>query len=350
MTPNKTQAAEPLLQIKDLVVEYAVARNRVVHAVSGVNFSIAKGKTFGLVGESGCGKSSVARAIMQLPPPVSGKVILNGIDLTQLNNKTLRTLRLQFQMIFQDPVTSLNPRCKIGKSIEAPLRTIKTLDRTQRRQRVCHMLDSVGLKPDQFYGRLPFQLSGGQCQRVNIARALISNPNLLICDEPVSSLDVSIQAQIINLLQDLKTTHGLSMLFISHDLAVVKNICDRIAVMYLGQICEISSAEKLYNSPAHPYTRALLSAIPRPNPNRLPIETEILPGEPPSTTEPPSGCRFRTRCPQAQKDCTLTQPPLRKLGHGQQVACHHPLPGKTLENLEFGGIDAQASPDVSGQE
>jgi peptide/nickel transport system ATP-binding protein len=324
MKQNKPLTTEPVLQIDDLVVEYAAGRNRKVHAVSGVSFNIGRGETFGLVGESGCGKSSVAKAIMQLPPPTSGRILLNGADLTILNRHELRACRQKFQMVFQDPISSLNPRSKIGRSIEATLRPIKTIDKDQRHKRVRQILDSVGLDPKQYYDRLPFQLSGGQCQRVSIARALISNPQLLICDEPVSSLDVSVQAQIINLLRDLKTTYGLSMLFISHDLAVVKNICDRVAVMYLGHLCEIAPSEKLYSKPFHPYTRALLSAIPQPDPQLLPPSVNILPGELPSATDPPSGCRFRTRCPRAQAECALSVPPLRELHTGHQVACHYP--------------------------
>ncbi len=324
MKQNKGLLTEPLLQVEDMVVEYAAGRNRKVHAVSGVSFDIARGETFGLVGESGCGKSSVAKAIMQLPKPTSGKVLLNSVDLTKMNRQELRLLRQQFQMVFQDPVASLNPRCKIGKSIEAPLRATRTSAKDQRHEQVRKMLESVGLDSEQYHDRLPFQLSGGQCQRASIARALICNPQLLVCDEPVSSLDVSVQAQIINLLRDLKTEYGLSMLFISHDLAVVKNICDRVAVMYLGHLCEVASTENLYQHPAHPYTRALLSAIPHPDPELPPIKIDILPGELPSATEPPPGCRFHTRCPRAQSGCVSLPPVLRELGPGHQVACHYP--------------------------
>lgn len=324
MRPDKELTVESLLQIKDLVVEYNAGRKRKVHAVSGVSFNIVRGETFGLVGESGCGKSSVARAVMQLPAPASGSVMLNGIDLTKLNRNELRLRRQHFQMVFQDPVASLNPRHKIGESIETPLRTIKHLDKAERREQVRQMLDRVGLDPDQYYDRLPFQLSGGQCQRVSIARALITDPQLLICDEPVSSLDVSIQAQIINLLRDLKPSHNLSMLFISHDLAVVKNICDRVAVMYLGHLCEVATSAQLFSAPAHPYTRALLSAIPRPDPQFSHLKIDIMPGELPSAIDPPSGCRFRTRCPRAQADCAQITPDLREFSSGHQVACHYP--------------------------
>ncbi len=343
MKQDETLVADPLLQIEDLVVEYPAGRNCKVYAVSEVSFNITRGETLGLVGESGCGKSSVAKAIMQLPVPTSGRVLLNGVDMTELNRHELRMLRKQFQMVFQDPVSSLNPRCKIGRSVEAPLRALKTISKDQRHKRVEEMLCSVGLDPEQYHDRLPFQLSGGQCQRVSIARALISNPQLLICDEPVSSLDVSVQAQIINLLRDLKTTYGLSILFISHDLAVVKNICDRVAVMYLGRLCEIAPAERLYSEPSHPYTRALLSAIPRPDPQQLPPSVNILPGELPSATDPPSGCRFRTRCPRAQADCALSVPPLRELNIGHQVACHYPYVKEGLNEGEEIGKTTHAT-------
>lgn len=324
MKQKKTLQTEPLLQVEKLVVEYVTGRNRCVHAVSGISFDIARGEIFGLVGESGCGKTSVAKAIMQLPKPTAGKVFLNSVELTNLNRQELRLLRQKFQMVFQDPVASLNPRRKIGKSIAAPLRAAGVGDKYQQYEQTHKLLKSVGLAPDQYHDRLPFQLSGGQCQRASIARALICNPQLLVCDEPVSSLDVSVQAQIINLLSDLKTEYGLSMLFISHDLAVVKNICDRVAVMYLGHLCEIASTEKFYQHPLHPYTRALMNAIPHPDPELPPTKIGILPGELPSAAEPPPGCRFHTRCPRAQADCSSKIPSLREVGPDHQVACHYP--------------------------
>jgi peptide/nickel transport system ATP-binding protein len=316
---------EPLLRVEDLVVEFPAGRGRKVHAVSGVSFELARGETLGLVGESGCGKSSLARAIMLLPKPTAGRVLLNGEELTSLDRQSLRRLRNSFQMIFQDPIASLNPIRSVGESIAAPLRAQGGVAEAERMQRTKAMLAAVGLDPEQHYGRRPFQLSGGQCQRVSIARALMTDPQLLICDESVSSLDVSVQAQIINLLREVKRGRGLALLFISHDLAVVKNISDRVAVMYLGRMCEIAPCENLYAAPAHPYTRALLDAIPRPDPGYPIPEIGMLPGELPSPLNPPSGCRFRTRCPRAQARCAEVLPELREIAKGHFVACHYPF-------------------------
>lgn len=324
MKQSEILTSKSLLHVQDLVVEYPVRRNQCVQAVSKVSFAIAHGETFGLVGESGCGKSSVARAVMQLPAPTSGRVVLDGEDLTRIKKGRLRQLRKQFQMVFQDPVASLNPRRKIGKSVEVSLQEIGQLQPRERKRRTLEMLKKVGLDPVEHAERFPFQLSGGQCQRASIARALICNPRLLVCDEPVSSLDVSVQAQIINLLRELKSTYGLSMLFISHDLSVVKNICDRVAVMYLGHLCEIAPTEILYRNPLHPYTRALFRAIPLVDPAQGSSAIKILPGELPSAMDPPSGCRFRTRCPKAQSVCTLVTPVLQEIGLGHWVACHYP--------------------------
>ncbi len=320
MTP-----AGALLEVEDLVVEFGAGRGRTVHAVSGVSFEVRKGETLGLVGESGCGKSTTARAILQLPRPTSGKVRYGGEDLVQLDRERLRRLRPKLQIIFQDPISSLNPRRRIGDTVAAPLAIVGTAGRRERLRRTREVLEAVGLDADQAMNRWPYQLSGGQCQRVSIARALILDPELLICDEPVSALDVSIQAQIINLLQDMKARYGLTMLFISHDLAVVKNVCDRVAVMYLGKLCEVATAEALYRAPAHPYTAALLSAIPEPDPGRPPAKVGLLAGELPSPTEPPSGCRFRTRCPRAEGRCAHLAPPMRELEPDHWVACHFPL-------------------------
>jgi len=313
-----------LLRVEDLVVEFPAGNGQRVHAVSGVNLELAMGEALGLVGESGCGKSSLARAVMQLPRPTSGRVTFEGLDLAALGGGSLRRLRHRFQMIFQNPASSLNPLRSVGKSIEAPL---AGRERSERERLAREMMTAVGLDPQQYYGRRPFQLSGGQCQRASIARALMTEPQLLVCDEPVSSLDVSIQAQIINLLREVQRTRGLAMLFISHDLAVVRHLCDRVAVMYLGRLCEVAPVDVLFAAPRHPYTRALLEAIPRLDPG-LPIATSgMLPGEPPSALHPPGGCRFRTRCPRAQGECSTTQPSMREVAPGHRIACHFPLPG-----------------------
>ena len=316
---------EPMLRVEDMVVEFRLSKRDVVHAVSGVSFEIFPGETLGLVGESGCGKSTTARAVMQLPVPTSGRVILNGTDLTSLSGEELRQQRRDFQIIFQDPISSLNPRRKVSDIVEMPLVVMKEGTAEERAARVREVLTSVGLDPDTALDRRPFQFSGGQCQRISIARALVSEPRMLICDEPVSALDVSIQAQIINLLQDMKERYDLTMLFISHDLSVVKVVCDRVAVMYLGRICELTDSETLFKSPAHPYTAALLSAIPEADPNKAPQPIAMKEGELPSATNPPPGCRFHTRCPRSQQICTEVVPPLGEIAPRHQVACHFPI-------------------------
>jgi len=324
-TSQQTKTNEPVLRVEDLVVEFPLGRGEVVHAVSGVSFEIYPGETLGLVGESGCGKSTTARAVMQLPAPTSGKVILNGIDLAALNSGELRRQRKRFQMIFQDPISSLNPRRKVSDIVEMPLVVMGEGTPEERAVRVREVLAAVGLDPEASLDRRPFQFSGGQCQRISIARALISEPAMLICDEPVSALDVSIQAQIINLIQDMRKRYNLTMLFISHDLSVVKIVCDRVAVMYLGRMCEITDSETLYRQPAHPYTAALLSAIPEADPSHEPRPIAMKEGELPSATRPPPGCRFNTRCPKAQNICTQAVPPLVDIAAGHAVACHFPL-------------------------
>ncbi len=314
---------ESLLNIKDLSIHFNAGFRQQIHAVSDISFTISKGETLGLVGESGCGKSTIARAIMQFQKLTCGNIFFEGEDLTRISKNRLRHLRPQFQMIFQDSISSLNPRRKIIDTITMPLKVIGISNQRDRNHLTQEMMESVGLDP-KIGNRRPFQLSGGQCQRVQIARALITNPKLLICDEPVSSLDVSIQAQILNLLERLRIKHRLTMLFISHDLAVVKNVCDSVAVMYLGKLCEQAPSEKLYQDHRHPYTQALLSAIPNPDPRSGPDKIKLLSGEIPSPVDPPSGCRFRTRCPKACDICAEQEPLLKEIEPEHKIACHFP--------------------------
>jgi peptide/nickel transport system ATP-binding protein len=320
---QQTSSSTPLLKVDDLVVEYPVG-NRIVHAVSGVSLEIARGETLGLVGESGCGKSTLGRAVLQLRRPVSGKVLFDGHDLTAMQGDTLRKMRQRVQLIFQDPIASLNPRRRIGDIIAEPLVIAGVKDPEKRKRLVCEALTAVGLDPELVIGRLPHEFSGGQCQRICIARALVLNPEFIVCDEPVSALDVSIRAQILNLLEEMKARYGLTLLFIAHDLAVVKAVSDRVAVMYLGRLCEVGPSEQLFAKPAHPYTALLIEAIPVPDPDMRPAESVPV-GEPPSPIAPPSGCRFRTRCPRADQRCVTEMPELRRIAPGQFAACHHPL-------------------------
>jgi peptide/nickel transport system ATP-binding protein len=312
-----------LLQVRNLVVEYTVG-GRTVHAVSDVSFDIARGETLGLVGESGCGKSSLGRAILQLVTPKAGRVEFDNVELTGLGSGPLRQMRRRMQLIFQDPIASLNPRRRIGDIVAEPLRIAGIADRSGRERRAHDMLSAVGLEPDQVLGKLPHEFSGGQCQRICIARALVIEPELLVCDEAVSALDVSIRAQILNLLEAMKARYRLTLLFIAHDLAVVKAVSDRVAVMYLGRLCEVGPTEALYRRPAHPYTALLLEAIPVPDPEVRPPQSVPV-GEPPSPLAPPSGCRFRTRCARADRRCAEVTPELHEIAPGRQVACHHPL-------------------------
>jgi peptide/nickel transport system ATP-binding protein len=320
-----------LLRVEDLVVEFR-ADGGTVKAVSGISLDLLPGETLGLVGESGCGKSTTGRAVMQLPRPTSGSVRFDGVELTALKGDELRKTRPQMQMIFQDPISSLNPRRKVGDIVAEGLEIWHVGDSASRTAKVDEMLAAVGLDPDTARDRRPHEFSGGQCQRISIARAVVTDPKLIICDEPVSALDVSVQAQILNLLQEMKQRYDLTMLFIAHDLAVVKNVSDRVAVMYLGKLCEVGAPDVLYEQPAHPYTAALLAAIPVPDPALPPDDTRVLGGEIPSNLNPPSGCRFRTRCPKAQDRCAEEEPQLRAIGPDQYVACHFPLtPGETIE-------------------
>ena len=292
-----------LVRVEEMVVEFPVGGGRVVHAVSGISFDVARGETLGLVGESGCGKSTTGKAILQLPRPTSGSIRLDDVELTTLDHSALRAKRTDVQMIFQDPISSLNPRQTIGDIVAEPLRVWGPKNRDEQWEIVAKMLDAVGIDPDAARNKRPHEFSGGQCQRISIARALVMEPQLIICDEPVSALDVSIQAQILNLLDDLKAEHGLTLVFIAHDLAVVKNISDRVAVMYLGKMCEISEADELYAQPAHPYTELLLGSSPVPDPEVDVHSVRVIEGELPSPISPPSGCRFRTRCPFADEIC-----------------------------------------------
>ncbi|MGH8977073.1 MAG: ABC transporter ATP-binding protein, partial [Acidimicrobiia bacterium] len=300
-TAHLRDVDETLLRVEHLVVEFPVGRTGLrVHAVSDVSIDVKPGETLGLVGESGCGKSTTGKAIMQLPRPNSGTVHFEGQDLTRLEGEHLRKVRTRMKMIFQDPISSLNPRRKVEDLISEGLQIWRIGTKETQQQRVDEVMLDVGLDPDMHRGKRPHQFSGGQCQRISIARALVLDPTLIICDEPVSALDVSVQAQILNLLEDMKARYGLTLVFIAHDLAVVKNVSDRVAVMYLGKLCEIGDSERVYEHPAHPYTRALMASVP--SIDHLP-EAAAIPGEVPSAVQPPLGCRFRTRCPLATGRC-----------------------------------------------
>ena len=323
-TAHLRPADSVLLRVENLVVEFPVDRKRKVNAVTNISFDVAEGETLGLVGESGCGKSTTGKAIMQLPRPTSGTVALDGVDLTGLKAEELRRTRPRLQMIFQDPISSLNPRRTVSDIVGEPLNIWGIGDADSRQAKVDEVLSSVGVDPQIAAERKPHEFSGGQCQRISIARAVVTDPKVIICDEPVSALDVSVQAQILNLLEDMKARYGLTLVFIAHDLAVVKNISDRVAVMYLGKMCEIGRPDEMYAAPAHPYTHALLSAIPVPDPDDAGGAVQ-LDGELPSPIDPPSGCRFRTRCDRAQDLCASTEPQMAEVGPEHFVACHFPL-------------------------
>ncbi|HNJ79572.1 MAG TPA: ATP-binding cassette domain-containing protein, partial [Marmoricola sp.] len=308
--------------VTDLVVEFPVGRRQVVHAVSGLNLDLLEGETLGILGESGCGKSSAGRAIMQLPPPKSGSVRLGDKELTGLRSKELRKARARMQMILQDPISSLNPRRKV-KDLVAEGLQIWGYDGAGHETLLRDTLRSVGLDPEVVWDRRPHELSGGQCQRICIARALLMKPQVLICDEAVSSLDVSVQAQILNLLEEAKKRHTLSMVFIAHDVSVVKSISDRIMVLYLGKTCEVLPAEVVDTQARHPYTRVLLASVPGQPEGEAEAEAAIRSTELPSPIDPPSGCRFRTRCPLATEVCAQQEPQLRRVAPGHYVACHH---------------------------
>ncbi|MFM8302771.1 MAG: ABC transporter ATP-binding protein [Actinomycetota bacterium] len=330
-TAHLRPEGDALLRVEHLVVEFPVGRSGLtVNAVSDVSLDILEGETLGIVGESGCGKSTTGRAIMQLPPPRSGRVVYDGVDLTALKGDELRRMRPRLQMIFQDPISSLNPRRKVRDIVREGLDIWEIGDKAARETKVVEVLEAVGIDPANAERR-PHEFSGGQCQRISIARAVATDPKLIICDEPVSALDVSVQAQILNLLEEMKARYGLTLVFIGHDLAVLKNVSDRVIVMYLGKMCEVATPDLLYSQPAHPYTASLLAAIPVPDPGVRPQDQPVLGGEIPSPIHPPSGCRFRTRCPRAQDRCAEEEPELVEATPGQYVACHFPLgPGEAL--------------------
>ncbi len=312
--------AETLLHVRNLVKHFAVENSDdVVQAVDNVSFHLTAGETLGLVGESGCGKSTVGRCLLRLVEPTSGEVLFEGKNIIGLPNNEMQALRREMQIIFQDPYASLNPRLSIRSIVSEPLKIHRIGNKAEQTERVADLLQKVGLDP-KYADRYPHEFSGGQRQRIGIARALALNPKLIICDEPVSALDVSVQAQVVNLLQELQDEFGLTYLFISHGLAVVEHISDRVAVMYLGKIVEICKAESLYETPLHPYTQALLSAIPIPDP-RQKRERIVLKGDVPTPINPPSGCRFRTRCPIAIPECAAVEPELRELKPGHFAAC-----------------------------
>jgi peptide/nickel transport system ATP-binding protein len=317
-----TTADAPALEVEGLVRSFRRTDGQIVRAVDEVSFDLKHGETLGLVGESGCGKSSLARALMQLPPPESGSVKISGEEISGLSASARRNLRRRLQMVFQDPISSLNPRRRIGDIVAEPLTIWHEGDDASRRACVTAALSEVGFDPTTVLTRRPHEMSGGQCQRVAIARALILEPTVLILDEPVSALDVSVQAQILNLLIDVQARRSFSMIFISHDLAVIRNICDRVAVMYLGKIVEIGRTEEVYRNPRHPYTRALLGSVLAPG-QKLP-DQEVLSGDLPSLLNPPSGCRFRTRCNRASDICAITGPAPLPSDSPHQTACHHP--------------------------
>jgi len=323
-----TNTQENLLEIRNLNKSFSIStgllgRPLELKALQDVTFSVKKGETLGIVGESGCGKSTLGRCILQLIAPDSGQVLWLGRDLTSLPAEEMRKKRQDLQIIFQDPLASLNPRMTVGEIIADPLRTLRPeLGRKERRARVLKIMESVGLLPEMI-NRYPHEFSGGQAQRIGIARALVTEPKLIVCDEPVSALDVSIQAQILNLLADLKDEFGLTLIFISHNLSVVRHVSDRILVLYLGRVVELASGDDIYDDPKHPYTKALLTAVPIPDP-KLARQRDIdaLKGEIPSPINQPSGCTFRTRCRYAKPYCAEKRPPLETIDGGRLVACH----------------------------
>jgi len=334
-----TAVDENLVVVRDLVKYFPIRKGLLkrevarVHAVDGISFDVRRGETFGLVGESGCGKSTTARLITRLLAPTGGSIVYDGKDISTWPERQIRPLRRDVQMIFQDPYASLNPRRSVGTIIGEPLRLLGIGDRNTRRVRVREVMERVGLNPEHF-NRYPHEFSGGQRQRIGIARAIVLEPKLIVADEPVSALDVSIQAQVLNLLQDLRDEMGLTLVFIAHDLSVVRHMCDRIAVMYLGKIVELASSDRLYTHPRHPYTGALLSAVPVPKASAGGARRRVvLEGDVPSPVSPPPACRFHTRCWKAQPICSEVDPPLESKGPQDVAACHFPLSEVEVEAL-----------------
>ncbi|MCW3024946.1 MAG: dipeptide transporter ATP-binding protein [Solirubrobacterales bacterium] len=330
--PDGDGADDPLVQVRDLVKHFPITQGVVfqrkvgaVQAVDGVSFDVKRGETLGIVGETGCGKSTTARLVMRLLEATSGEVRFDGQDITHLKGARLKAVRRDMQMIFQDPYSSLNPRKTVG-SIIGEAFAVHRLERGKevRRRAVQTLMETVGLNPEH-YNRYPHEFSGGQRQRIGVARALALKPKLLIADEPVSALDVSIQAQVLNLLRDMQRQFGLTLIFIAHDLSVVRHMCDRVAVMYLGKIVEIGPGDPLYGFPRHPYTGALLAAVPVADPSASAEGRRLLSGDVPSPANPPSACRFHTRCPKAQELCSIEEPLLEDKGTGTRAACHYPL-------------------------
>ena len=321
--------AETIIEVKGLKKYFPITQGIVfqkeigaVKAVDDVNFEICKGETLGLVGESGCGKTTTGRTLIQLYRPTAGSVLFNGVDLAHIKDKELRQLRSRLQMIFQDPFASLNPRWTISRIIAEPLKVHRVGKRSESMDRVAELLELVRLNAN-YMNRYPHEFSGGQRQRIGIARALASNPDFIVCDEPISALDVSIQAQVVNLLEDLQDQLGLTYLFIAHDLSMVRHICNRVAVMYLGVIVELAGRDELYSDPLHPYTQALLSAVPIPDPHATRARKRvILEGDPPSPANPPAGCRFHPRCSLAKEHCRTEIPVWREIKPNHWVACH----------------------------